>query len=449
MGVNHSKSEPLPAMNLSAASTPVTFVTYNSSASNEIDAARDAARQHLESLVHQRENALVVVDLGTVFRMFKQWNRLLPRVDPFYAVKCNEDALVLETLNALGAGFDCASAAEIARVVGMGVTPDRIIYANPTKQASHVRYAESVGVTRMTFDNHDELIKIGSVYPNAELVVRVLVNDQYSVCKLGTKFGAHPLETRELLEHAKQLGLNVIGVSFHVGSGCQSVKAFSEAVKVARGVFDEGLKVGFNFTLLDIGGGFPGTNNRTQAPVSFAEIAETLTESLDEHFPAESGVRIIAEPGRYMVCASHTEACCVTSRRIMPNADDGVGDSELISYYINDGVYGSFNCTLFDHVEVFPQVLVSNALNDPNVVTTPATVWGPTCDSMDKVAMCTLPKLDVGDWLWFEDMGAYTCAAASTFNGFAKPTASYIFSAHADFDFGELPHGFPSLTPGA
>jgi ornithine decarboxylase len=148
---------------------------------------------------------------------------------------------------------------------------------------------------------------------------------------------------------------------------------------------------------------------------------------------------------RYFVCASHTEACCVISRRVMPNAseDEGSEQNELISYYINDGVYGSFNCTLYDHVEVFPQVLFSGADSSTIAKAIPSTVWGPTCDSMDKVATSALPKLEIGDWLLFDDMGAYTCCASSNFNGFANPTSHYIFSAPADFDVGSLPNGFP------
>jgi ornithine decarboxylase len=185
-------------------------------------------------------------------------------------------------------------------VVALEVDPCRIIYANPTKQVSHLRYAESVGVTRCTFDNTDELLKISKVFPDAELVLRILVDDSYSICKLGTKYGAHPSETRGLFDFAKELGLNVIGVSFHVGSGCQSACAFSDAVQVAKVVFDEGNDSGFNLTLLDVGGGFPGTDHAAQAPVQFAEIASVLSAALDHHFPAESGVRIIAEPGRFV-----------------------------------------------------------------------------------------------------------------------------------------------------
>jgi hypothetical protein len=92
----------------------------------------------------------------------------------------------------------------------------------------------------MTFDCKDELCKIKSVFPEAQLVLRVLVDDSYSVCKLGTKYGCPPAETASLLEYAKELGLSVIGVSFHVGSGCQNALAYASAVAIASQVFSEG-----------------------------------------------------------------------------------------------------------------------------------------------------------------------------------------------------------------
>jgi ornithine decarboxylase len=117
------------------------------------------------------------------------------------------------------------------------------------------------------------------------------------------------------------------------------------------------------------------------------------------------------------------------------------GDAEeIISYYINDGVYGSFNCILYDHVDVFPKVLQSEA-SGPTLA---STIWGPTCDSMDKVVdRVALPKLALGDWLYFEDMGAYTCCASSTFNGFERPNKHYIYSGACESHLSLLPSGFP------
>lgn len=158
----------------------------------------------------------------------------------------------------MGTGFDCASAAEIKAVMSLGVDPSRIIYANPCKEPSHIRYAAKVGVKQMVFDNRDELIKTKNLAPDAELVLRILVDDSSSLCRLSQKYGAALDTTSDLLHFAKELGLNVIGVSFHCGSGVSDPQAFTKAVKDARAVFDEAAEVGFSLKLLDVGGGFTG-----------------------------------------------------------------------------------------------------------------------------------------------------------------------------------------------
>jgi ornithine decarboxylase len=89
--------------------------------------------------------------------------------------------MVLRTLNALGTGFDCASKGEMQAVLEMGVDPSRIIYANPCKQVSHLRYAAAKNIRMMTFDNADELRKVKLHHPNAQLVLRILTDDSKSV----------------------------------------------------------------------------------------------------------------------------------------------------------------------------------------------------------------------------------------------------------------------------
>lgn len=122
--------------------------------------------------------------------------------------------MVVKLLAALGLGFDCASKSEIQQVLQLGVDPERIIYANPCKQASFIRYAAQQHVAKMTFDNAEELHKIKLLYPNAELVLRILTDDSKSLCQLGLKFGAPMERVASLLQTAKDLELNVIGVRY-------------------------------------------------------------------------------------------------------------------------------------------------------------------------------------------------------------------------------------------
>lgn len=231
---------------------------------------------------------------------------------PFPAVKCNPDPVVLHLLSLLGTGFDCASYSEISNVLSLPnpPSPESIIFANPCKPASFIRHARELHVDAMTFDNTDELIKIAKLHPQAKLVLRMLTDDSKSLCRLGLKFGAPVDSCLALLTLAKTLGLSVIGVSFHVGSGCKDPQMFDDAILRARKVFDMGREVGYDFGLLDVGGGFEKEN--------FVAMAGVLNEALERHFPAADGVRVIGEPGRFLVSTAFTLATNVVARRAAP-----------------------------------------------------------------------------------------------------------------------------------
>eukprot|EP00048_Salpingoeca_helianthica_P014307 m.221058 g.221058 ORF g.221058 m.221058 type:complete len:428 (+) comp15706_c0_seq1:60-1343(+) len=380
-----------------------------------------------------------IIDLGSVYRKHKQWQRMLPRVQPFYAMKCCNEPKILEALASLGTGFDCASRAEIEMVLKMGVEPSRIIFAHPAKSISHIKYAREVGVDLMTFDNEIELTKIKEHHPTARMVLRILADDPHATCQLGVKFGAAPSDALAILQSAKAMGIDVVGVSFHVGSGCSNAEAFHDAVASARRVFNDAATVGYDMTLLDIGGGFPGHDS---SRISFKDITNVLNDAFERYFPEDCGVKLMAEPGRYYVAASGTLALNVVAKRVVKH-QSAEGEENSTMYYLNDGVYGALNCIMYDHQTPVP-VLLRAA---PDAPTQRCSVWGPTCDGLDCIAKsCELPEAQIGDWVIFEDAGAYTLAAGSCFNGFQRPAHIYTFSASEHFDDAELPEGYP-VTP--
>jgi ornithine decarboxylase len=342
------------------------------------------------------------------------------------AVKCNPDPQVLRLLASLGTGFDCASKAEIEQVLEIGVDPGRIIFAQPCKISSHLKYANKMGVKQVTFDNADELYKTKKFCPDAELYLRIQTDDSASLCRLSMKFGAAMDATKELLELAKHLGLNVVGVAFHVGSGASDPNAFLKAVQDAHYVFDQAADLGFNMHTLDVGGGY--------CSETFEVMAATLSAALDQYFPPH--IRIIGEPGRYYVSTAFTLACLVTSRRTVV---DPTLDTTSYMLYMNDGVYGNFSSIIFDHQHPIPTILkcgnrflygvTASGYDTPNA--TEYSIWGPTCDGIDVISERTSfhDVLDVGDWLYFEEMGAYTKCSATRFNGFTdKHEVVYVCS---------------------
>ncbi|CAF0778663.1 unnamed protein product [Rotaria sordida] len=354
------------------------------------------------------------VDLEDICNKHIRWLTSMPRVTPHYAVKCNDDINILKLLAYLGAGFDCASKGEIKKVMDLGVSADRIIYANPCKQSSYIRYAQEVGIETMTFDNEQELMKIKQLHPNAKLVLRIVTDDSNAVCRFSMKFGADMNTACKLIEKAQEIDMTIIGVSFHCGSGQMTSKAFVDAIQNARIIMNYGIKLGFNMHLLDIGGGFPGN---TGTEDYFSEISAAINKTLEEHFPDNGNIRIIAEPGRYYVASAYALATNVIASREMIDSETG---NMKYMYYINDGVYGSFNCVLYDHYVPEPSLLPKNESNKKYT----SSIWGPTCDGLDCIHQSIqMPKLNIGDWILWKNMGAYTISAAVRFNGlpFGKP----------------------------
>ena len=389
----------------------------------------------IESYVNNttESDPFFVVDLNAVVNQFNLWTSKLPRFTPHYAVKCNNDRNVVKTLIALGTSFDCASLEEIKMILDLGVSPKKIIYANPCKAPKFIKFAAEKGINRMTFDNAEELYKVKEHHPEAELVIRIHVDDSKSICQFGVKFGVRLGNTRVLLELAVKLGLKVVGVSFHVGSGCTDSSAYADALRRARDIFEEAKEVGYEFTLLDIGGGFPGLQNvHDNVKIKFEEIADAVNQAYDECFANHKNLELIAEPGRFFTSSAFSLVTNITSRRTI-ETNEGTN----YMYYLNDGVYGSFNCLIFDHAVLsYPRFLVKNestgvfshsTAQEMNAPLFNCSMWGPTCDSMDCLTKSMkMPQVSPGDWLIFDNMGAYTLVAASRFNGMNNPKAFYL-----------------------
>jgi ornithine decarboxylase len=236
-------------------------------------------------------------------------NFLLILTFTFPAVKCNPDPYIIRLLAGLGTGFDCASNNEISQILDVGgIDRSKIIFANPCKPVSFIRNAAKRGIDMMTFDNADELYKIARAHPRAKCVIRILTDDSKSLCAFGIKFGAPLATVPGLLAKAKELNIDVIGVSFHVGSGCYDPSVYVDAINRAHSVFEMGKQAGYAFKLLDVGGGFEDS--------LFEEAATFLKQAIELYFPDRQGIKIIAEPGRFFVSKAFRLAANVIARRV-------------------------------------------------------------------------------------------------------------------------------------
>ena len=373
-------------------------------------------------------DAFATVDLTSVIKQFHKWTTLLPMVKPYYAVKCNPDPCVLRLISALGGNFDCATQGEIDLVLNhLGdfcATPDQIVYANPQKMISHIKFADESRVGLTVVDGEDELHKMARVNSKMSVLIRLTTDDKDSVCRFSKKFGCPPANAPKLLETAKALGIEVKGISFHVGSGCGDAQAYVTALRDARSVFDAAIALDMPaLKIVDIGGGFPGSDafSNSRGLPTFGELATAIKSGIETHFSdIKSETEFIAEPGRYMVAASGYLATKCYGRK-------GGDSTERQAIYVDDGVYGSFNHVIYDHAVPKPK-LFKETNGEEQLI--PTQIFGPTCDGLDQICQdddTAIPRVEVGDWLFWDEMGAYTHCASFVFNGYTNiPTKLYV-----------------------
>ena len=360
------------------------------------------------------DDAFYIVDLCKVKEQYDKWLKYLPDIQPYFAVKSNPDNIIINLLAKLGCNFDCASKSELDNALSIVNNPDRIIFANPCKISSHLIFARENQIGKMTFDSIEELEKIYKIYPGAQIILRICVDDTNSKCKFNSKFGCLLCNIPKIFERIKSLQMNLVGFSFHVGSGCSDPTSYYNAIKDCKESYKLSQDYGFNISIIDIGGGFPGVDKN----IKFADICDNINRAIVDFFSYETNnniIKFIAEPGRYFTEATHTLVLNVIAKKTEEN---------VIKYYLSDGIYGSFNCINYDHQtpELIP--LISQENDDIKYNTT---FFGPTCDSLDCIYKdIQYQELNVGDWLYIINYGSYTIAPSSSFNGFSVSNKKYI-----------------------
>ncbi|OAF65614.1 hypothetical protein A3Q56_06662, partial [Intoshia linei] len=390
---------------------------------------------YFDKVIQERsdnENHFAIINISEIVDKIVRWKAVLPRVQPFYAVKCNDDPAILSVMASGGVNFDCASKNEIMSVLNVA-NCNRIVYANPCKQISHIKYAKENGVTKTMFDNKNELYKIKKHYSEADLFIRFCPPKTDKVMlPLGLKFGCSMSEVEELLQCAIDLNLNVVGISFHVGSGCWDLDAFPLAIQQARKIFDIAQSIGCKIEYLDIGGGYPGTDDGI---VSFGQVSQGINEFLDKYFPVNMNIKIIAEPGRYFVTTCLTAFSNIIGKRTIFRTNDVTDDlivdiagcnksDKSFMYYLNDGVYGLFNAVLTENS--VPKFYACKSIDGKESELFDCSIWGPTCDCLDCLnKQCKMIECNIGDKVMCPNMGAYSTSIACTFNGMEIPEIMY------------------------
>ena len=365
--------------------------------------------ENLRRLIAQHGTPLFILDHGRIRDNYRIFKKNLPRVQCYYAIKANSHPEIIKTLFHEGSSFDVASYNEFMQIYEYikhfeehekdFYIWDKIIFSNTIKDRDTLRKIRRYRPL-VTFDNQAELKKIKEHCDTAGLVLRLKVPDIGSQVEMGSKFGAEPGDAQHLIREAFDAGLVVEGLSFHVGSQCTNFDNYTAALSITSDIFHDSRKKGYHLNIIDIGGGFPVPYD-AKVP-EFAKLAAIIDAECRRLFPEDA--EIIAEPGRFIAAT----AASLITEIIGKARRDG-----KIFYYINDGVYHTFSGVVYDH-------WIPNFKSFKRGKKEVCAVVGPTCDSFDKISLSEqLPgNLEIGDYLFTENIGAYSIASSTRFNGF-------------------------------
>ena len=367
----------------------------------DLGVVREAARSNYK-------RPFVILDTAIVRQKARRFRAAMPRVQPHYAIKANPDPRVIKALREERVGCEIASIAELDLLLGHGVPAAEVFYSNPMKSRASISRAAASGVEWFAVDSVDELRRIHEIKADARTYLRISTSNVGSDWPLSGKFGAGAIEARDMVATAAKLGADLAGVTFHVGSQCRNPENWRIGIDKARGVFDAMLKAGLKPRLLDIGGGFPV---RHVKPIPSIEVIGEIVNEALKVFPDD--VRIVAEPGRYLVSDAGYFVC-----RVVGTATRG-GKRWM---HWDAGLFGG----IIETTEGLKYKIRSDR-SGPDV---PWHVAGPTCDSLDVVLRDEpLPSdLQEGDFIYIRNGAAYTSSYACEFNGFPLPELRVIES---------------------
>ena len=359
----------------------------------------------------------LVVDLDVVRAKYADLRAALPNAEIFFAVKANPAPEIVSLLIDLGASFDVASRQEVDLCLDLGADPTKLSFGNTIKKASDIAHAFDRGVRIFAFDAAEELDKLAAQAPGASVFCRIDAANDGAAWPLSKKFGCAPAMARDLLLRARDLRLDPMGLSFHVGSQQMDVDAWDAAVADARALFDGLEAQGLVLRMVNLGGGLP-SRYADDAPAAL-DYGLAITRTLTKHFGNRLPQTII-EPGRFLVGDAgviQTEVILVSRKAY---------DDPKRWVYLDIGRFGGLAETEGEAIRYRIEPETPGALGDDG----PVVLAGPTCDSADVMyerAPYAMPlDLKAGDRLRIHAAGAYTTTYSSVgFNGF-PPLRQYV-----------------------
>ncbi len=324
-----------------------------------------------------------------------------------FAVKANSNLAVLKTLANLGSGADCVSMGEIMRALKVGIKADKIVFSGVGKTRAELKYALEAGIMQFNVESEPELnalnevaIELGSTAPIAFRVnpdIDAGSHDKISTGRKGDKFGIQWEKAHEMYEIASNMeGIDVQGVSIHIGSQLSDLNPFERAFEKVAGLVRSLKEAGHDIKRLDLGGGLgiPYNSEEIPHPAEYAKMTIAATKGLDCELVFEPGRLIVGNAGVLVTAAIYEKY--TSDRKFL-----------IVDAAMNDLI----RPTLYDaHHEIV-------AVKEGDPAKRPVDIVGPICETGDIFAKRRLlPQVREGDLLAIRSAGAYGAVQSSGYN---------------------------------
>lgn len=352
----------------------------------------------------------VLTDLNIVKENASQLKGLLDNVKIYYAIKSNSDPRIISCLDGIVEGYDIASLGEWELLCNNEVSPTRVLFSNPVKIPSHIEKTYKEGLRYYALDSVDEVKKLSTLAPGADVYIRVQVSDYGSKFPLSRKYGLLPGHVAEYASLAESMNLKVRGLAFHVGSQSENPEVWETAFKITGGLIERLTQIGIKIDFLDIGGGFPADYG--QPAPSISVTCGHINKAIKKYIP--KGVEIIAEPGRFITAESSVIVTEVIAREHRSGMD---------WLYLDMGVFQG----LMEPLEMRSWKYPTFTDKNPRGYKKDFVLTGPSCDAYDTIGTYSLPsEINRGDKVYIGSAGAYTSVYGSNFNGFKIPKNYFV-----------------------
>lgn len=370
--------------------------------------------ERIKEFAKDKETPCLILDLDVVRQKYEELRKNVPYGKVYYAVKANPHDEVVSLLRDLGSCFDVATRYELDQLLRLGVSPDRMSFGNTIKKEKDIAYFYEKGVRLFATDSFEDVDKLARAAPGSKVFFRILTEGLGADWPLSRKFGCHPEMTRNLILHARDLGLEPYGISFHVGSQQRDIGQWSTALSTVGSLFAWAEEHDVKLKMVNMGGGFPANYTDPTNPIEHyaGDITSYLKNNFGEELP-----EIIIEPGRSMA-----GDCGVIVTEIVNIAKKSTHD--LYHWVFFDiGKFGGL-------IETLDEAIKYPIYFEKHGPTLDIILAGPTCDSMDilyeKHTYDMPAGTKIGERAYILTTGAYTQSYSSIyFNGF-PPLTSYI-----------------------